>query len=407
MIDFRNQILQGDVIDRLQDIPEQSVNCVVTSPPYWGLRDYGVDGQIGLESTPQEFVCRLTAVFEEVRRVLRNDGTLWLNLGDSYAGNGAAYGEVKSTLQGSKQSTRMGAKRMPKRGNGLKAKDLVGIPWRVALALQDAGWWLRSEIIWHKPNPMPSSVKDRPTVAHETLFLLSKSAHYYYDHEAVREAAKSISANHAWPQGWAIDGDHNAIAHNKQSKRRTIRPCDTRGGGQGSGVMTYPFVGRNLRSVWTISTHPFPAAHFATFPPKLVEPCIKAGCPVEVCRECGAPLVRVVEKGLVPTSKAAKTFVVDDRDLHADANDQGSNRQKDGHKPGYIGANKTIGWTPTCECAGETRPGIVLDPFFGSGTTGLVAKHLGRDFAGIELNPEYVTIAKKRLQESVPLLMVG
>lgn len=348
MTEYRNQILQGDVIARLRDLPDESVHCVVTSPPYWGLRDYGVEGQIGMEPTPQEFVSRMAGVFEEVRRVLRGDGTLWLNLGDSYAGNGSAYGEAKSTLQGSKQSFRMGAKRMPKRGYGLKAKDLVGIPWRVAFALQDLGWWLRSEIIWAKPNPMPSSVKDRPTVAHETIFLPSKSARYYYDHEAVREASQSKSIQSERSLSFAREVAEPARPGQGYSQHRDSRKVKVpdgwdRGAGphgtihrEGRTKAEYQKVeilpGRNLRSVWTIPTHPFPAAHFATFPPALVEPCIKAGCPVG---------------------------------------------------------------------------GVVLDPFFGSGTTGVVAKQLGRDFVGIELNPEYVAIARKRLRENCPLLMVG
>jgi DNA modification methylase len=352
------RILEGDVRARLRDLPDESVHCVVTSPPYWGLRDYGVAGQLGLEASPEEYVTAMTEVFRDVRRVLRKDGILWLNIGDCYAGGygfapdapcnvARANGERWGALNPAKMA-RHEAKEKPKHATkvppGLKPKDLVGMPWRVAFALQADGWWLRSEIIWHKPNPMPESVTDRPTKAHEQVFLFAKSVRYYYDADAVREPAHS-----AWdpddaksPDGWAThEGSHGTYhregrekgkSGNKARKPPSARgvPVDTDGRSSGAVAGSVPWEGtsRNLRSVWTIATEPFPGAHFATYPTKLVEPCIKAGCP-----------------------------------------------------------------------AG----GTVLDPFGGAGTTGLVADRLGRNAILIELNPEYAEIARRRITGDCPL----
>lgn len=301
-------VLVGDVRDRLRDMPDESVHCVVTSPPYFGLRDYGVAGQIGLEPTLAAFVAALVDVFREVRRVLRSDGTCWVNLGDSYASGG--------------WSSRDDDKKLPQRGmgmrpkDGLKPKDLIGIPWRVAFALQADGWWLRQDIIWHKPNPMPESVTDRCTKAHEYLFLLTQSERYFFDAGAVRQ-----------------DASPNTHARGKNGSREQPRsvglPRYHRGGRRDSGVMRDDGVSRNRRSVWTIATQPFAGAHFATFPPALVEPCILAGCPTG---------------------------------------------------------------------------GTVLDPFLGAGTTGLVADRLGRNCIGIELNPGYAEIARKRIGGDASLL---
>ena len=294
-------ILEGDCLERMRELPDDSVHCCVTSPPYFGLRDYGVEGQIGLEPTPGEFVAATVAVFREVKRVLRDDGTLWLNLGDSY---NAKPGQRKTTDKaGPKQQTNRGAPGAPSRNVAdLKPKDLIGIPWRVAFALQADGWYLRQDIIWHKPNPMPESVTDRCTKAHEYIFLLSKSPRYFYDVEAVKEPAVYAG------------------------KRDSVKQKDFRGKGPIPGTNQSSFRAitetRNRRSVWTVNTKPFKEAHFATFPPDLIEPCVIAGCP-----------------------------------------------------------------------AG----GTVLDPFFGAGTTGLVAQKHGRNAIGIELNPEYVAIARRRL----------
>ncbi len=306
-----NQILIGDSLEILQTLPSESVHCCVTSPPYWGLRNYQVDGQLGLEKSPEEYVSKMVDVFREVRRVLRDDGTLWLNIGDSYAAN-RSY-QVPSTKGGTKHSysQAVGGKGsvIP---DGLKAKDLIGIPWRLAFALQADGWYLRQDIIWHKPNPMPESVRDRCTKAHEYVFLMSKSARYYFDNAAIQEPAtnagkvvslgiKSMSAGQAAGSGVKASG--NGLSD------------------------TYTVVGaRNRRSVWTVATKPYSGAHFATFPPALIEPCILAGS-----------------------------------------------------KPGDV----------------------ILDPFFGAGTTGLVAKRLGRSCIGIELNPSYAEIAEKRIANDV------
>jgi DNA modification methylase len=250
-------ILVGDVRTRLAEIPDGSVQTCVTSPPYWGLRDYGHDGQIGLEQTPDAYVAELVEVFRGVRRVLTEDGTLWLNLGDSYAGNsGGTQGASGSRASRAFTGTMLGGKG----GNGIKPKDLVGIPWRVAFALQGDGWWLRQDIIWAKPNPMPESITDRCTKAHEYLFLLSKSARYYYDLEPIREDVKPGSGSMA-TQAW--DGYRG----DKISDPRSLRV-----------ERTYDVIkGANRRSVWNIATKPFAGAHFAVMPEALVEPCILAG----------------------------------------------------------------------------------------------------------------------------------
>ena len=308
------RILVGDCLERLRTLPEESVHCVVTSPPYWGLRDYGVAGAIGLEPTFEEHLGTLVTVFREVRRVLRSDGTLWLNYGDSYSsGDRSTYRSGASDNKG--HLVQNGLAR-PKTPSGLKPKDLVMMPARVALALQADGWWLRSEIVWHKPNPMPESVRDRPTSAHEKLYLLTKSARYFYDAEAVRVACSP-----------------NTHARRKDRERVPRKGSDTYDRRAGTWkekrtVAEQAEIGANLRNVWTTPTHAYPDAHFATFPPKLVEPCIKAGCPVG---------------------------------------------------------------------------GVVLDPFGGSGTVGLVASRLGRDAILIELNPEYAEMAERRIHEDAPM----
>lgn len=303
-------ILQGDCLEVLRDLPDESVHCVVTSPPYWGLRDYGTDGQLGLEPHYQDHVDAMVRVFREVRRVLRKDGTLWLNYGDCYATapNGRSAAATKAagnddrTFRDKPYGTVVG---------GLKAKDLVGMPWRVALALQADGWWLRQDIIWHKPNPMPESVRDRCTKAHEYLFMFAKSERYYFDAEAVKEPIQSNKGN-----GKSFRGGGSYTSGNSYNNH-AVKARETHGNAPNeSGT-------RNRRSVWTVATKPFKEAHFATFPPDLIEPCIKAGCP-----------------------------------------------------------------------AG----GVVLDPFGGAGTTGLVANRLGREAILIDLNPSYCEMAARRIE---------
>jgi DNA modification methylase len=261
------RILRGDCRDVLKTLPDESVHCVVTSPPYFGLRDYGVEGQIGLEPTPDEFVAALVGVFREVRRVLRKDGTCWLNLGDSYAGatvgdKRPGSGRADGIVDDRAQRNRNGLGRV----NGSKPKDLIGIPWRVAFALQADGWYLRQDIIWAKPNPMPESVRDRCTKAHEYIFLLAKSERYFYDAEAIAEAAEPASAER---YKYAFVGTPEGAV---------VCPGDDEGQRTPNGMREYSGT-RNKRSVWTVATQPFKEAHFATFPPDLIEPCIKAGCP--------------------------------------------------------------------------------------------------------------------------------
>lgn len=304
----RNMILIGDARERLRELPDQSVQTVITSPPYFGLRDYGVKGQIGLETSLEAYIEALVDVFREVRRVLREDGTVWLNLGDSYARPAAKGTRGPSAKQDSNRGTPTA---MPLDiPAGVKEKDLIGVPWRVAFALQADGWYLRSDIVWAKKNPMPESVKDRPTRSHEFIFLLTKSPRYYYDAEAVKE-----------PASGSVGGRNRKVADGQRAKRQHAEA----GARAGTAIDTWADNGtRNRRDVWTIATRPFRGAHFATFPPDLVDPCVLAG----------------------------------------------------------------------------SRPGdLVLDPFGGAGTVGLVAARHGRDYLLIELNPEYAAMAAKRIEE--------
>lgn len=254
----QHRILVGDCIEMMRTLPDQSVHTCITSPPYFGLRDYGVDGQIGLEASPREFIDNLVAVFREVRRVLRDDGTLWVNLGDSYASGGRGGGgrymaeRGDGAWQGKGDAT--GWRSAPA---GWKHKDLLGLPWRLAIALQDEGWYLRQDIIWHKPNPMPESIKDRCTKAHEYLFLLSKSPRYYFDQEAIREQATKGFSGSEFNSG-------------KTAEHQLGRSSDRDRVDDGM---------RNKRSVWTVATASFKGAHFATFPPDLIRPCVQAGSP--------------------------------------------------------------------------------------------------------------------------------
>jgi len=311
-----SRILTGDCLSVLPTVPDKSVHCCVTSPPYFGLRDYGCAGQIGLEQSPDEYVMKLVEVFRSVRRILRDDGTLWLNLGDSWA----------STAQGTFNAPqKMAGKNASVYGNfrpkvGLPPKNLIGIPWRVAFALQADGWYLRQDIIWHKPNPMPESVTDRCTKAHEYIFLFSKSERYHFDAEAIAEPAAN-------PEGFKYEGGYREMMqHNEREGRLRADGSTAQHSRTETGAVPHFAAGhgdkRNKRSVWTVSPKPFKGAHFATFPTELILPCVLAGCP-----------------------------------------------------------------------AG----GTVLDPFNGAGTSGLVALSNGRNYVGIELNPEYVALSMERM----------
>jgi len=296
-----NRTLYGDCRETLKELPEKCINTCITSPPYWGLRDYQEEDQLGMEDTPEAFVENLVNVFREVKRVLRDDGTVWLNLGDSYSSGGRAT-TTNQSLRGDKD---YGVTR-PKPSKGIKPKDLIGIPWRVAFALQADGWYLRQDIIWHKPNPMPESVQDRCTKAHEYIFLLSKNEKYFYDNEAIKE---------------------NVLTNDNTNRDRdNSKLNNTPGRSRMAGLKTNNYTKKNKRSVWTVTTKPFKGAHFATFPPDLIEPMILAGC---------------------------------------------------------------------------IKGGVVLDPFMGSGTTGLVAQELGRRWIGCELNPEYINLQKNRTAQQV------
>ncbi len=242
----------------MRTLPEKSINCCVTSPPYYGLRDYGHEGQIGLEETPDAFVQKLVEVFREVKRVLKDDGTLWLNLGDSYVGTGAK-GEHKDPKHPEGRNAQSDTPKNNKVA-GLKSKDLIGIPWRVAFALQSDGWYLRQDIIWHKPNPMPESVQDRCTKAHEYIFLLSKCSKYYYDIEPIREDIKPTSGK---INGAPLRGEHILECGGRKTEKREYEEIK----------------GANKRSVWSVNTKSYDGAHFATYPPELIRPCILAGCP--------------------------------------------------------------------------------------------------------------------------------
>jgi len=458
-----NHITQfnGHVLDVLPQLPAESVHMCVTSPPYWGLRDYGLPpqiwddpggcehewgdmliskandsnrhtlewktggdptagktkgepspqgqfcqicgawrGSLGLEPTPELYIKHIVQVFREVWRVLRKDATLWLNLGDSYAGGGRGGG-------GKNENDRWGvpSSKIP---SNLKPKDLCGIPWRVALALQADGWYLRSDIIWAKPNPMPESVQDRPTRAHEYVFLLTKAAKYFFDQDAVREKSSTIR-----PELLSFGNERpnkNYPGHSND-RRRSKKPDGwaTHLGNHGSfhkegrekGKALEIQLGRNLRSVWTIATEPTKECHFATFASKLVEPCIKAGTSEKgCCPECGAAWVRVVESiknyhAIRPdTGKPREKALIDVKSHKKNPLDGNKNKER------YNIESKTIGWKPSCKCGIEkTIPCTVLDPFSGSGKTGIVAKKLGRRAILIELKDEYCKMPIPKLAQ--------
>ena len=379
-----SKLYQSDA--RELPIPDNSVDCVVTSPPYWGLRDYGIGEQgIGLEPTPEEYCTNMVKVFREVWRVLKPTGTVWLNLGDSYS-SGSRTTTTNDRFRG---DTMVNTVRTPV-SKDLKQKDLVGIPWRVAFALQADGWYLRSDIIWSKPNPMPESVTDRPTKAHEYVFLLTKSPRYYYDADAIREPASNAGA--------MISLGEKSFAK-RQADGANVSPS-----GNGlSDTYTVPSH-RNKRTVWEITTQPYSEAHFATYPQKLVEPCILSGTSEKgVCAECGNPWERVVEqietglKHSMPRGMA--THAGGHGTIHRDGRENGKSIEY------TVRSKNTAGWQPTCTCNADTVPATVLDPFVGSGTTLLVAHRLGRKSIGVDLNDEYLEMAQKRL-ESMPIPML-
>lgn len=368
-----NTIHHCDVMTLLRALPDNCINCVVTSPPYWQLRDYQTSGQIGLEPTLKEYIDNLTVLFREVRRVLRDDGTCWVNMGDSFASSWAS-GRRSVIGQGSRDN------RVMRIGDGLKEKDLCGVPWRLAFALQDDGWYLRSDIIWEKPTCMPESVTDRPTRSHEYVFLLTKNEHYFYDGEAIREPAKETSLQRL-ERG--VSDNHKNISVPGKQINSIHKPREH--GDSYNGRLT-----RNKRSVWRVNPEPFSDAHFATFPTKLIEPMILAGCPAQVCSVCGAPYERQGHKEFMPQQDVSLERAAH-RGKMADEN----------HWKGFPRGTTqfvTEGFKPTCDHNAPSRSGLVLDPFMGSGTTALVARKLGRNYLGCDLNADYVAMAKDRLR---------
>ena len=505
-----HRILQGDVLAGLATLPDESVHCVITSPPYWGLRAYGTEpqlwggnpacqhdwdtvhpagyrssdtnpgplqsegnkererltsdicskcgawkGELGLEPTPDMYVEHLTEIFREIRRVLREDGIDWLNLGDSYCSNGIYIGDYKERHPEHHDLHTDNSERYPQKRRGfragewnLKAKDMVGIPWRVAFALQNDGWWLRCDVIWSKPNPMRESIRDRPTKSHEYVFLLSNNFRYFYDQDAIREVPSSAplaSWDNYGGKGWHNHKDD--LTQGQSQSKEMAQVC-------------HP-MGRNRHSVWTITTQPFPDAHFATFPEALVEPCIQAGTSERgCCPRCGAPWERVVEKGEPDEERKAACGADSTGEYHGES--EKFKKQDALGKATYTGFNarwkakqvqnasdvkrrilegmreRISSWRPCCEHYPRTDewreyipgrdltpeeieenkriaalraellalweplndaiPCTVLDPFAGSGTVAKVARDRNRSSVSIELNPAYTQMIKKRLR---------
>jgi DNA modification methylase len=442
-------LLTGDCRAILPTLPDASVHMVCTSPPYYSLRSYldashpDKQHEIGSEATPSEYIATMVAVFRELRRVLRDDGTCWVNMGDSHAGTkvGNTNGTGASTLMADGRAevsrlhslslTKTIGMEKPAVEHGLAPKQLLMMPARLALALQADGWWVRSDIIWAKPNPMPESCRDRPTSAHEHVFLLTKSGRstfwthrdhagsriqpepdyrwvhrksgeevdevppdfdtgewrrinlwrghdYYYDSEAIREPQSEATLERF--------GNGNAPRKPAVKQGGSDRQCDT--WRDPAGVLAN---GRNARNWWVIATHAFPAAHFATFPPELAERCIRAGTSERgCCGKCGVPWVRVTDKTFVPTSVSLK------------AGNKGI-ALGGWERPRGVNDATTTGWVVTCQCNAELAPCVVLDPFSGAGTALLVADRLGRHAIGIDLSHQYVEMARERLRADCPL----
>ncbi len=435
------EVLLGDCIESMKKLPAESVDMCVTSPPYYCLRDYGtaswdggdencdhlgkpviqrvgfnerytgkapvksnkqgelrepfkgecgkcgakrVDDQIGLEATLGGYIDNMVSVFNEVHRILKPEGTLWLNLGDSYNGSGGAGGDYN------KGGLKEGQPKYPGRNEPtLKRKDLMGVPWRVAFALQEAGWYLRQDIIWAKPNCMPEPVKDRCTKSHEYLFLLTKQEKYYYDHIAIKEPVLTASLKRAetsWDSDHPSTGFHGNGIHTEKMGTRFVDPA-----------------GRNKRSVWTVSPKPYKGAHFAVFPPELIEPCILAGTSAYgCCSKCGKAYLRFIQNGgqeAIDESKGETQGRMKANGVKATDTQRRKKMSGASHSK-WRSENPDImlGWQPNCECDAEVVPAVVLDPFGGSGTTAGVAVKHGRNAILCELNEEYAALIPSRVE---------
>jgi len=468
------RIEHGDCREVLVGMEPSSVQCCITSPPYFGLRDYKLEplvwggeadcehewsarryyregggsvgsheafskpgpenaerlkrtrwredtlcrrcgawrGQLGLEPTPELYLAHIVECFRAVKRVLRKDGTLWLNMGDVYA----ATGKFGGGTQGERYS-QVGAKARYGKGTwepvpfGLKPKDLMLMPFEVARALRADGWWLRSDIIWAKPNPMPESVTDRPTQAYKHVFLFSRAERYFYDAEAVRERAIGCNAHDLTGQGYAAPGQTQQKGNREKGRTRGLPPRHSQYDSSARESLddVGRGIGRNLRNVWEIATAPYPKAHFATFPPKLVEPMVKAGTSEKgCCPECGGPWIRETETEYRKNRPSAGN---DPRSRSEDKQALGS---PGGHH-GWRGNNllaetATVGWSPSCSCTNDDIRTIndavsctILDPFSGAGTVGLVADRLGRDAILIDSKAEYCEMARERVEADAGL----
>ena len=401
--EIRNKIICGHVLDVLKQIPDESIDCIVTSPPYWGLRDYGEEtktewpdgwyGQLGLEPTLEIYIEHMLQTTAELKRVLKKTGVLFLNWGDCYGGSNCGRNDYRQNFSLSKPE-QYSSKPAPQ--CKIPAKCMALQNYRAIIRMIDEqGWILRNIIIWHKPNHMPSSVKDRFANAYEPVFFFSKSKKYWFDLDAVRVPHKPESIERA-KKGW-----HGNLC--KGHAMSGIKDKDIMG--------TCHPLGKNPGDVWTIPTQPFPEAHFATFPTRLVEPMIKAGCPQWICKKCGKARKRITEPTKEYKEQYLKKNYITRQDEERAKREEGKigsasrvetyfSKKAKATTAQYV----TIGWTD-CGCNAGWKPGIVLDPFMGSGTTGLVAKKLGRDFIGIELNPEYVKMAEKRIN-SIPKPLV-
>ncbi len=380
----RWDIATGDSLAWLKSLPDNSVHCWVTSPPYFALRDYGVEGQIGLEKTVDEFIARLVELFREARRVLHPTGTLWCNMGDSYGGGKQGGGCVfsggrtdgRKSCKGDSEKTEKAREILKeRRDTGFAAKQLMGVPWMLAFALRADGWYLRSDIIWAKPNAMPESVRDRPSKSHEYLFLMTKEPRYFFDGDAVRRPQKTLGEKHEGKSGY--QEGHPSKKFGYKNLKRELHPD-----------------GAAIRSVWTIPVGRYKHAHFATFPRKLVVPCVRAGTSEKgCCPTCLTPWRRVVKKDRKATRPAKETKT------KGVAGDVMGNRDPERH----CTTTQTVGWKQGCDCPpAEPIPCLVGDMFAGSGTTLAVAVDEGRRAIGCELNPKYVALIHRRMKTVVP-----